>query len=280
MFGKFVKGIVRGAAAGLGYKISRIVPSGAGAHGIDSMEHFLRHLSRLGVRPRCILDVGANRGSWSALAVKVFPDAQFVLIEPQAEMLPHLKAFCAAHPSARFVAAGAGPAPGEAVQTIWDDLQGSSFLPPVNEEKLRAGRQRKSPVVTIDSIFLESGPLPDLVKLDIQGFELEALKGASSLFGHTECFVLEVSLFRFMPAMPDFRDVVEFMHQRGYKVYDICGYLRRPLDGALGQLDVVFARASGRLCNDTRWSLADDSPSCLPPPAEAAAGPSRQEASR
>jgi FkbM family methyltransferase len=263
---KFAKSTVHKVAARFGYRISRVTPSEAPVRGIDSMQQFLRHLCRLGVRPRCILDVGANRANWSALAAEVFPDARLVLIEPQAEMIPHLTAFCASHPLARYVAAGAGPEPGEAVQTIWDDLAGSSFLPPANEEQLQTGRQRKTPVVTIDSIFSESEPLPELVKLDIQGFELEALKGARRLFGHTECFVLEVSLFRFLPGMPDFRDVIEFMHQRGYNAYDICGYLRRPLDGALGQLDVVFAKANGRLCHDTRWSLADEIPSHMPPP--------------
>jgi FkbM family methyltransferase len=254
MLTRSVKGMLRKAVAGLGYKISRIGPSEATARGIDSMEPFLRHLSRVGLHPHCILDVGANRANWSAMAAEVFPDARLVLIEPQVEMVPHLTSFCASHPLARYVLAGAGPEPGEAIQTIWDDLAGSSFLPPVKEEMLRVGRQRKTPIVTIDSVFSEAEPLPDLVKLDTQGFELEALKGANRLFGHAECFVLEVSLHRFIPGMPILSEVVEFMHQRGYEVYDICGYLRRPLDSALGQLDVVFARANGPLFSDSRWT--------------------------
>jgi FkbM family methyltransferase len=253
MLARFAKRAIHRAAAWFGYEIRRIGSSNPMSHGIGSMEHFLRFLHQLGVRPRCILDVGANQASWSALAAKVFPGARFVLIEPQEEMLSHLTAFCASHPSARYVPAGAGAEPGQAIQTIWADLQGSSFLPALNDEYLRAGRQRKTPIVTIDSVFAEEEWLPDIVKLDIQGFELEALKGANRLFGHTECFVLEVALFQFMPGMPDLFEVVEFMHQRGYKFYDICGFVRRPLDGALGQLDVAFAKANGRLCGDARW---------------------------
>ena len=252
MMKQFTKEAIRRAAALFGCEIHRMRTNESTPHGIDSMEQFLSFLSGLGFRPRCILDVGANRTDWSALAARVFPDARFVLIEPQQEMLPFLNTFCASRASARFVLAGAGAEPGKSVQTIFDDLNGSTFLPAPSEEQLRAGRQRETPIITIDSLFTEDQWLPDLVKLDIQGFELEALKGASKLFGHTECFVLEVSLHQFIAGMPDVFQVVEFMHQRGYKVYDICGFLRRPLDDALGQIDLAFAKANGRLC-DNRW---------------------------
>jgi FkbM family methyltransferase len=224
-------------------------------HG-DFTEQFLRHLARCGLRPRSIFDVGANEGKWARGAAEVFPDARLVLIEPQQELLPRLQAFCAAHSSARYILAGAGATNGQAVQTIWEDLHGSSFLPPTDENLLGTGRQRVTPIVTLDTVLAEEKHLPELVKLDVQGYELEALKGASRLLGRTECFILEVSLFRFAKNSPDLHEVVDFMHERGYEVYDICGFLRRPLDGALGQLDLAFARTDGYLRREFRWSAA------------------------
>ena len=64
--------------------------------------------------------------------------------------------------------------------------------------------------------------------------------------------MLEVSLPPIHSGTPDVFQVVEFVNQRGYKVYDICGFLRRPLDDALSQIDLAFAKANGRLC-DNRW---------------------------
>jgi FkbM family methyltransferase len=183
-----------------------------------------------------------------------FPEAFFTLIEPQPEMTPHLELFQRRAIRSRVVAAGAGPQRGELVQTIWEDLKGSSFLPPSDPASLRSGRQRKVPIVTIDSLFADSTvPRPDLVKLDIQGFELEALKGAGTLFGHTELFILEVSLFRFMPGQPMLSEVVRFMEERGYQAYDFPGSLRRPKDGALGQIDIAFARDGGLLRASNAW---------------------------
>ena len=47
--------------------------------------------------------------------------------------------------------------------------------------------------------------------------------------------MLETSLFAFMPGQPLVREVIDFFFQRGYELYDIPGYLRRPSDGALGR---------------------------------------------
>ena len=87
--------------------------------------------------------------------------------------------------------------------------------------------------------------MPQLAKLDIQGFELEALEGATKLFGRTECFIVEVNFYKRVPNVPLFSDVVSFFDQRGYKVYDIAGELRRPLDNALWQVDLAFVRKGG-----------------------------------
>ena len=104
------------------------------------------------------------------------------------------------------------------------------------------------PVRPIDVILQAQGwGVPDLVKLEVQGFELEALRGADSLFAKTELFILEVSLFPFIAGTPIVREVIAFMAERGYELYDIPGSGRRPYDGALGQVDFAFARTQGTL---------------------------------
>lgn len=221
---------------------------------IGEFKTFLNDLKARGFKPQFILDVGANHGSWTFMAKGVFPEASFLMIEPQEEMRASLDNLCRNLPDVSWVEAGAGAEPGKLVLTVWEDLAGSSFVPDVNDQPLEGKTQREVPIVTIDNLLESRGlKTPDFVKLDIQGFELEALKGASTLFGVTELFVLEVSLFPFFPNIPIFREVVEFMGERGYEVYDIPGYLRRPMDGALGQLDVAFAKRDGILRQSSGW---------------------------
>jgi FkbM family methyltransferase len=217
------------------------------------MRPFLEYTRWLGFHPESIVDVGANRGRWTEMALEVWPDAHCLLIEPQPEMRDDLDALCARQPNVRWVEAGAGPEETELVQTIWDDLEGSSFLPAVDPQRLAAGSQRPVRMRRLDDMIAEWRRSPDLVKLDVQGFELEVLKGAPSLFGTAELFVLETSLFRFFDNLPLLREVIEFMSARGYEVYDLAGRIRRPVDGALGQIDVAFALGRGRLRQHEWW---------------------------
>ena len=51
-------------------------------------------------------------------------------------------------------------------------------------------------------------------------------------------------------------DVLQAMDGFGYAVFDVLGGGYRPLDGALGQLDVVFLPKAHRLRRDLRWSAS------------------------
>ena len=220
------------------------------------MDFLLEDLRKRGLVCRTIMDVGANATDWSRTAKRIFPEASFLLIEPQVEMVPHLEQFCRDFDNSAFVLAGAGARKDVQTLTVWDDLAGSSFLPKPTAALRSAHKQRDIEMVTIDELVSSSRTqLPELMKLDIQGFELEALKGAQTTFGHTEVYILEVSLFPFPdgPGMPVFSDVIQFMLARDYVVYDFAGFLRRPLDGALGQCDICFVKRNGFLRRSHDW---------------------------
>lgn len=223
---------------------------------VGSMDTFLEDLKIRGLECKSILDVGANSSSWSRLAKKVFHNANFYLIEPQIEMEDKLIAFTNEVSNSAYFLNGAGAKKEILTLTIWDDLAGSSLLPKEDEKLLINGKQRKIEIVKIDDL-IESNKirLPELIKLDIQGFELEALKGASKTFGYTEVYIVEVSLFSFSdgPGMPIISDVINFMLGYDYVVYDFAGFLRRPLDGALGQCDICFVKKDGFLRKSNDW---------------------------
>ena len=240
----------------LGIEVHRYreFPPASPQRSIGNLESLLEDLRERGFVPQSILDVGANHGNWSRIAKRIFPKANCFLIEPQIEMKPYLDSFCNDFPNSRWFMAGAGAKPGELTLTIWDDLEGSSFLPESSEKLKTTGKQRSIKIITIDSLIEDGAiPIPQLVKLDIQGFELEALCGGSKLFGQVEVFILEVSLFRFMKDMPIFHEVISFMADQDYFAYDFPGFLRRPYDGALGQVDICFVKQGGLLRNSDSW---------------------------
>ena len=221
---------------------------------VGAIHSFLEDVRARGFLPETIFDVGALTGEWTQMALSVFPESKFLMIEPQLKMEPHLEKLSAASDRVRYLIAGAGREPGQLVMNIGVDPAATSFLQGADAEASSICSRTLTKVMTLDDIVANSGwSTPDLVKLDVQGFELEALAGARSLFGRTEVFILETSLFRFAGQMPLTRECMEFMNQRGYELYDITEFRRRPFDGALGQVDLAFAKADGFLRRNNKW---------------------------
>ncbi|MDZ4712588.1 MAG: FkbM family methyltransferase [bacterium] len=222
---------------------------------VGDMKLLLEDIMNRGLKLVHALDVGANLSHWSRLMKSVSPDVKIYMIEPLPEMESALKNFCKDFPDSKYFLAGAGSKiENHFITTYHDDPAGATCLVGENEYLKSVNKQRSIPIITIDSL-IEKGEIeiPEIVKLDIQGFELEALKGAKHLFGKTEVFILETSLFEYTKGTPLFSEVVIFMAERDYEIYDFPGFLRRPYDGALGQLDVCFTKKFGILRDSNVW---------------------------
>ncbi|MDX1413570.1 MAG: FkbM family methyltransferase [Candidatus Promineifilaceae bacterium] len=208
---------------------------------------FFKKLARRGFSPQMILDIGANHGGWSRLVNSVFKDAHFFLIEPQLEMRPFLDKFCSQSPRAKWILAGAGAEKGELMLTVWDDYQGSAFISPEIQRLTPHKRQRLVPVVAVDDL-VASGEFstPDLIKIDVQGFELEVLRGAIGCLGITEIILVETSLFHPLGQRPNIYRLIEMMEAYGYYIFDLTDLKYRRASGALGQVDICFIHRSIR----------------------------------
>jgi hypothetical protein len=106
------------------------------------------------------------------------------------------------------------------------------------------------PALTLDEVSEEYGfgERTCLLKLDVQGFELEVLSGGTRSLKNTNMVLMEVSLLDLYIDSPLVRDVINFMYDFDFVLYDICsGDIRRPLDNALWQSDFLFVKNSSTL---------------------------------
>ena len=210
----------------------------------------LASAKRRGFNPKMIIDGGAAEGDWALEAKKLWPDAQVLCIEPRDAAQAALKATAAraegVHVAQTLVGAKEGTI------EFFEHGHQSSILKDAGGKEW--GKKVSAPITTLDALMTKMGlPDPDFIKLDLQGAELDCLRGAPRCLANAEAVLLEVTMIPFQSGMPLVADIVPFMSQHGFRLYDILSLWHRPLDGALAQGDWLFARESSKLLAQTRW---------------------------
>jgi FkbM family methyltransferase len=229
-----------------GFEIRRIAPGNGTSIHRDSVLHTLEQARTIGFVPHAVIDVGAAYGSFTRLCRTVFPDTRYFLIEPLEEYRPLLEQLKQSLPFVDYTIAAASHREGEITINVHHDLVGSSLYREVETGTGVNGVMRTVRSVTVDRIVREadaSGPF--LLKIDVQGAELDVLEGAERTLGSSELVVLEVSFFKFFEEGPECVDILAYMKARGFVPYDIVGRQYRPLDGAMSQADIAFVKDDG-----------------------------------
>ena len=204
----------------------------------------LRNAAKNGLAPGAIIDVGACQGNWSLAAREIFPGAKFLLIEANPECEAQLADTVRRLPGAAFERTLLGPCAATAVP-FFQMHEGSSVLPELTNAPRRCVPLEMR---TLDQVVgAHDLPGPWLLKLDVQGYELEVLKGGGETLARSEAVFLEVSFIPYNRDAPLFAEVVAWMRARGLVIYDLCSTRRRATDGALFQGDVLFVREDSAL---------------------------------
>jgi FkbM family methyltransferase len=150
-----------------------------------------RHISA--TRP-VIVDVGANIGQF-CLASKLFwPQAQLTCFEPDPDVFAALVANTREHEGVTAVNIGLGRETGSLPWYPHELSVMSSFCAPSNTwgGSVPSGAQRFLPVARLDDVTAAIDAV-DLLKVDVEGFEVEVLAGAPELLKRTHMLVVETS---------------------------------------------------------------------------------------
>jgi len=210
------------------------------------------HFRTLGFSPSTIFDVGVASGTFELY--DVWPNAKLILVEAMQAFEPTMQKICSQRKaSASYVVAAAGDKDGEILMHYSDYLSGASSV---------SGQQKKRTVPmhaldTLESRFAASPPY--LLKIDVQGAEVAVLSGASGVLPKCEVVMLEIPMFNFDGNPNTFVEVIGLMKSMGFVPHDIYDGLCRPIDDALGQIDVAFVKADGPFRQLHIWETAEQS---------------------
>jgi FkbM family methyltransferase len=192
-----------------------------------------------------VADVGANRGQFSLVCRHVRPKARIVAFEPLAEPAQVYRALFAGDPLVRLHECALAPARGEMVMHVSGRDDSSSLLPISHIQS-----EHFPGTEAVGTRRVVTGPLSDfvspvdfgrrnLLKIDVQGFELEVLKSAEALLGQFRWIYAECSFVPLYEGQALAEEVIAWLAARQF---DLVGRLNSShgRDGLPLQADLLF----------------------------------------
>lgn len=195
--------------------------------------------------PRVIYDVGAHIGTWSLLAKGCIPNATIHAFEPIDAHITAFKKEMKNIPDITLHSVALGNRWEELKINITNRSDASSILDPTNnvdkDYGVRKEKEQTIQVIPLDNYIDKNNiPLPDFIKLDVQGYELEVLKGATNCLAHAKWILCEVSFLHYYQDQPLFHQIADFLGHYGFSIYAFG--TDTPLGSRCTQADVLFKR--------------------------------------
>ena len=196
-----------------------------------------------------VLDVGASTGNYGWTIRAGGYHGRICSFEPLRASFARLEKVAARDPGWSCHRLALGAAPGEAEINVAGNSDSSSLLE-MGERHVRSapasvyvGKERIE-LSTLDELWdriVWDGEAVFL-KLDVQGYELEALRGAERSLPRLAGVQAELSLVPLYEGAPEWTEVVQHLQERGFHPERLEPAFEDPRTGEVLQIDAVFTR--------------------------------------
>ena len=192
------------------------------------------YMTKLNIEPKVVYDIGACVTHWSSVARKVWPNSKYYLFEAMdgVGQIYEERGFKNYHlgvlsdESNKIV---------EFYQNTYHPGGNSYYRenPAVNpatleyfndDSKVKKNTQRLDDIITKNK-----WPLPDLIKIDVQGAELDVLKGANIALQYCNDIIIELQHREYNIGAPQYEIVIEYLKTKGFEL--ISNFTRTNVDG-------------------------------------------------
>lgn len=198
---------------------------------------------------RTVVDVGANRGQFATFARAMFPQAQIYSFEPLDAPARLFQRYLGQDDGVHLFDNAIGEHPGAKIFFVATSDDSSSLLRPTNAQNQIFGitvARTEQVLVRRLSECLAGRELqsPALLKIDVQGAELDVLRGSSDLLARFDVVYVECSYLPLYEGQPLLPEIARWMDGRGFH---LAGVYNQHVDATLGpiQADFLFARPTG-----------------------------------
>lgn len=220
----------------------------------DLLVTFYNNLKLSKFAPLFVVDIGANTGTWTRELIQHFPDVKVLMIEPQERLKPQFEDLL--NDKVSYLPLGVGNQNDILKFTLHDRDDSCSFIYSQDEAEKLGYNQIEVPIKTLNTIIKEHNyPIPDLIKIDAEGLDLEVIKGASDFYEKTEIFLVEASVCN-QTYKNSVEAVIKLMSDCGFQMYEITDLNRPFVDNPLLWLvEIAFVRKNGYLISNINTKI-------------------------
>jgi len=190
------------------------------------------------IRPKRVLDIGAHVGDFTSTLSKLSPECEFVMVEANPHCEPYLNK--SNHPYHILALSNFTGTTSLHIEKANSIGTGASIYKE-NTEWYEDGKCEliETPVNTLDNLNFFPNEMIDLVKIDVQGAELDILNGGSKTIKRSKYLLLEVSTLQYNIGAPLMDQVVGKLKEYEFVIDDILDY-QKLSNGSIFQLDILF----------------------------------------
>lgn len=193
-----------------------------------------------------LIDVGSNKGQFILLCIKFFPNLLIYSFEPIKEALIKQKNLLSFKNNIYFYNTGIGNKKKKINFFITNRVDSSSFLT-INKSKnynknYYVKEKRKIKIQKLDQILNNKKLIkPVLIKIDVQGFELEVLKGSKKILPNIDYLLLEVSKNQMYNKQAIEIEIINFLKKEKFRIM-VSSKWKRINNTEFMQRDILFKR--------------------------------------
>jgi FkbM family methyltransferase len=186
-------------------------------------------LKKSGFYPKTALDVGANTGQWYSMFNPIFPDTEILSVEGNPLIEEKLKEI-----NPNYLLTLLGKEKGEATFFLQHDHCSGGSIYKETTSFYENCREFTLPINTLDSYNKEF----DLIKIDVQGAELDVIKGGLKTVLNSSIIQLELSILEFNKNAPPISEVISYLYHLDFAIYDVLSHFY--WNDRLNQIDIIF----------------------------------------